>query len=339
MITDQRVLQDRFIPREVVHRDAEIQAIADNLEPITDGQSGHHTLVHGPTGAGKTCIVQHTLDQLEDEVPELQYQYVNCWEHYTRFQVLYQALNGIGRTLDIHRQSTPTDVLFSRIQEQDDRPYVLVLDEVDQVEDAEVLYDLYTMEHITLVMVANRPENVFYEMEDRIRSRMMTSTQIAFPAYGTDDLVDILQDRSDWGLRPDSIDAGGLRRIAAAADGDARIAISTLRNAAQYAEHHDLDRITDEAIDEAVPMAEQETRQASVDQLNPHQKALYDIIRDAEEIQSRELYDRYEEDVDEPRSERMRRKYLNKLEHYNLITVNGSGRWRTYKPVNGDAAE
>lgn len=333
MITDARVLRDQFTPREVVHRDAEIQQLADNLEPIIDSGQAQNMLVHGPTGVGKTCITQHTLDKLQEEALEVQWQYINCWENYNRFRVLYKALEGIGQTLDVHRQSTPTDELLTRLREYDKRPYILILDEVDQVEDTEVLYDLYSLEHVTLIMIANREENVFYNMDDRVRSRLINSDRVRFNAYSHQALTDILSDRADWGLHPDAVSAEQLEQIATAADGDARVAIGILRNAARKADDTGADTITDEMITEAVPHAEQEIRQKSVDKLSDHQKILYDIISDQDTIQPRDLYDAYEEEVDDPRSERMLRKYLNKMEHYNLINAEGDGRWRQYTAV------
>lgn len=49
----------------------------------------------------------------------MEYQYVNVWENHSRFKVLYELLDGIGETLDIHRKSTPTDVLLDRLHEYD----------------------------------------------------------------------------------------------------------------------------------------------------------------------------------------------------------------------------
>jgi orc1/cdc6 family replication initiation protein len=330
VITDARVLRGEFIPREVVHRDAETQQLANNLEPLIDDGAAQNTLITGPPGAGKTAITRHTLDRLQEEALDVQYQYINCWENYNRFKVLYKALEGIGKTLDIHRRSTPTDELYSRLQEYDKRPYVLILDEVDQVEDTKVLYDLYAMQNVALIMIANREEDVFAGMDDRVRSRLINSARIGFKPYRHAELTDIVADRAEWGMRPDSIERTELEQIAHAADGDARIGIGILRNAARLAEDQDADRITGDIITEAIPDARQETRQKNVDKLNEHQQALYDIIEDAGTIQPRELYDRYEDAADDPRSERMLRKYLNKMEHYNLVESSGEGRWREY---------
>ncbi len=337
MITDKRVLQDEFIPKEVVHRDAEIQQLADNLEPLIDGDQAENMLVYGPPGTGKTCVTQYALDELEAEVADATHHYINCWENYNRFSVLYEALDGLGRTLDVHRQSTPTDELMSRLKSYDERPYILILDEVDQVEDTRVLYDLYALPHVAMIMIANREEDVFYRMDDRIRSRLINCDRIQFRAYGLNQLTDILADRAEWGLHPDTISRDQLEYIADVAAGDARIAIGILRNAARHAADEGTDHITEDIVDAVVPKTQQETRQKDLDALNDHQQVLYDIIADTDAIQPRDLYDAYEEQVEEPRSERMLRKYLNKMEHYNLIESEGEGRWRQYQLDDGTA--
>jgi Cdc6-like AAA superfamily ATPase len=56
VIRDARVLQDDFIPKEVAHRDPEVNQISDALSPITDGDSGETTFLFGPSGVGKTCL-------------------------------------------------------------------------------------------------------------------------------------------------------------------------------------------------------------------------------------------------------------------------------------------
>lgn len=336
MITDRRALADDFIPHEVVHRDPEIQVLADTLEPIIKGDEGRDSFLFGPPGTGKTCISQYVIEQLEQENPELRYQYINCWEDYSRFRVLYEALRGVGRTLDVHRQSTPTDELLSRLKDNLDRPYVLILDEVDQLDDDKVLYDLYTLPNITLIMIATK-ETALHRIDERIRSRLMGAERIGFESYDADQLTDILSDRAEWGLHPGAIDKSKLRKIALSADGDARIAIAILRNAAQKAESQGEDEITRDIIQDAVPDAREEDREKSIDMLNKHQQKLYEIIEDEGIVEPGDLYSRYKKEVDDPKSERALRKYLNKMIHYNVIDAEGEGRWRRYKSKDRDS--
>jgi len=172
MITDARVLQPEFVPSDVVHRDAEVNYLSSALKPLTDGNPAEPAFLSGPPGTGKTCIAQHTLEKLRENVININTQYVNCWEDYSRFKTLYRILDGIDKTLDIHRQSTPTDELFERLQAYDGPPYVVILDEADQLEDKNVLYDLYRTPRLTMVLIANHEEEFFSQLNSRLISRL-----------------------------------------------------------------------------------------------------------------------------------------------------------------------
>jgi orc1/cdc6 family replication initiation protein len=333
MIEDARVLQPEFVPRDVIHRDHEVQYLSSVLEPILNGDPAEPVFLHGPSGSGKTCIARFTVDRLRQNVVELTTQYVNCWRHYNRFKTLHKLLEGIDQAFDIHRQSTPRDVLVDRLDEYTGGPYVVVLDEVDQLEDKDVLYDLYRIPAITMILIANNEDEVFAEFDERIRSRLTAATSIEFQPYSTNELTGILGDRVKWGLEPGVITDDQLHRIADAAAGDARTAIGVLRNAAKQARSNGLDIITDEVISEAIPEATREIRQTDLDRLIPDQRLLYDLIVDAEEISPGDLYDRYQEEADDPKSRRMVRSYLSKMEHYNLIEADGATRGRIYRPT------
>lgn len=147
------------------------------------------------------------------------------------------------------------------------------------------------------------------------------------------EIVSILKARARWGLADDAIDSDQLAQIAAAAAGDARTAIGILRAAARSAERDTHDEITTNVIQEAVPKAKSEIRQADLDQLTPDQMTLYKIITDTSQISPKNLYEENQDRVTNPKTKRMIRYCLAKLEQYNLISGKGNTRGRTYEPV------
>ncbi|MDZ5811536.1 Cdc6/Cdc18 family protein [Halorubrum sp. AD140] len=333
MITDARVLQPEFIPREVQHRDAEVNYLSSVLDPITNGNRADPSLLYGPSGAGKTCIAQFLVEQLRESVVDLDYQYVNCWEDHSRFKTLYRMLDGIAPTVDIHRQSTPKDVLLERLRTAADTPYVVILDEVDQLEDKSLLYDLYRIRNLTMVLIANNENDLFGPLDDRLHSRLTDCTRIHFQPYREEELVTILRDRVRWGLDNDRIDVSHLELIAVNAVGDARVAIGILRRAAHAVHSGHSDEITADVIRKVTPEAKTEIKQQTIDRLTPHQEILYNIIVEHGEIEPRALYEAYCERVEDPKTNRMVRNYLAKLEHYNLIVGKGNTRARIYQAV------
>lgn len=332
MIADARPLQSEFVPGDVRHRDGEVDALSSALQPIIAGRKPEPVLLYGPSGTGKTCIARYAVDRLRSEAVDLHTQYINCWEDYTRFKTLYRALEGVGRALNVHRQSTPRDELVDRLRGALDDPYVVVLDEVDQLEEKDVLYDLYRTSSLSLVLIANRETELFSELSERLVSRLHTATRIRFDRYRTDELVGILEDRVRWGLGEDCTDREQLTQIAEVAAGDARIAIGILRAAAREAHEQGLDRITDDLIEEGIPEAKAEIRQKHVQKLTDHQRVLYDVIVEHGEIAPGDLYEAYSDRVDDSKSRRMMRNHLQKMQQYNLVRAEGESRSRTYHP-------
>ncbi|GKZ15381.1 Cdc6/Cdc18 family protein [Haladaptatus sp. T7] len=331
MIHDARVLQPQFVPEEVEHRNAEINTLSNTLKPIMDGQNGETSLLLGPSGAGKTCIAKFTIERLRENVLDIDRQYVNCWQDYTRFQVLYRILEGIGKTVNIHRRSTPKDELLDRLQRYDGPQFIVILDEVDQLEDKSVLYDLYRMPTISMVLITNREDELFSHLDGRLASRLRTCVRVPFEKYHLDELVSILRARVQWGLSEGAIGNQELELIADAAAGDARVAIGILRNAARRADQSGLDYISTDIVDEAIPDGQREVRQKTISQLNAHQRALYDILEEEGELNPGELYEAYQERVENPKTNRTVRNHLSKMEHYRLVVADGKNRARTYQ--------
>ncbi|MGB9960787.1 hypothetical protein ACOZ32_01025 (plasmid) [Halobacterium sp. MBLA0001] len=133
----------------------------------------------------------------------------------------------------------------------------------------------------------------------------------------------ILRDRAHWGLAEDAITASGLQQIAERAAGDARVAIGILRKAARTANQNGQSRIQSSVIADVVLEAKLEIERETINRLTPHQKTLYNIINEAEEINPPTLYEQYSNLVEDPKTERTVRNYLAKLEHYNLIIAEG----------------
>lgn len=333
MIEDARVLKTEFVPREVVHRDQEVQYLSSVLRPITDDLNPDPAFLHGPSGSGKTCIARFVVERLRENVVDINTQYVNCWEDHTRFKALHRILEGIDKSFDIHRQSTPRDVLVERLNEYDGPPYVVILDEIDQLQDKGILYDLYRAPEITMILISNEEISVLAGLDDRIISRLNSAERIRFSQYTEDELTEILSDRANWGLKNDAVTEDQLRWIADASAGDARTAIGVLRNAAKRSQSEKLERVPNSKISNAIPETHKELRQTDLDRLTDDQRLLVDLIEDAGEISPKDVYAVYEDRVENPKTLRTIRSYLKKLEHYNLLEAKGTTRDRKYRTV------
>ena len=208
---------------------------------------------------------------------------------------------------------------------------------VDQLEDTRLLYDLYRISGISLVLIANREEELFAHLDNRVCSRLKNRVPIHFDSYRNEEIISILRDRVRWGLHSDAIRHDNIEQIAEAAHGDARVAIGILRNAARAAEEEGLDQISTNVIRSVIPEAKSEIRNEAIDRLNLDQKVLYDIIVENGTITPSSLYAEYQSRIEDPKTKRMMRNYLSKMERYKLIVAEGATRGRTYRPIQSRA--
>ncbi|WP_135666693.1 Cdc6/Cdc18 family protein [Halorhabdus rudnickae] len=331
MIEDARVLREEFVPNDVVHRDHEVNALSHVLEPVTEGNPADSALITGPSGAGKTTITKFTAGRLRENVLDVEYVHVNCWQSYTRFKALYRILEGLGQAVDVHRKSTPHDELLDRLDRYDGPPVIVALDEVDQLEDGHPIYDLYRLSKFSVVLITNDEEELLAGLDERVRSRLHTAETIHFDRYDIDELTDIMADRVEYGLAPGAVDRDQLRWIADAAAGDARVGLSILRSAASQADRDGAEHVRDSHIEAAIPAARQEVRSKALDSLRREQREVYEVLRDAGELPPREIYEQYTERVADPRTKRTIRSWLQKLERYNLVEAKGNGPNRSYR--------
>ena len=328
VIEDARVLTADYLPNKMVHRDNEREAIASNLRPILEDQPPIDMIIHGPPGTGKSAMSQYVVDELEKHSPSVLSGFVDGFGQPSRFEVYYKLLRDMNEF--VTRGGTSTEELVDKFEQKArNSPMVIVLDEADQIKDEKVLYDLSRFQNAAVILIANR-EDIFADMDDRIRSSFSALEEVRFKSYTDEQLVDILKDRRKYGLRKDAVTNTVLEFIASKSRGDARVAISTLRKAAQKAEREGLEQITKEIVEESFSNAVKENKSISLQKLNTHQRTLYNILKQKGELTSGKLFKKYREKVDEGPTDRTLRRYMKKMESYGLIESKGSTRDRKY---------
>jgi len=329
MLQRAEALTDDFVPGDIVHRHRELDRLASALQPVLEGFPPEHALLFGPSGAGKTCLAKYSLSELVDQHLGIETVHIDCWQHHTRRKVLERLCIGCGRGAIIHEQLAH-DVMLDRIRELDD-PYVVVLDEVDQLNDMTILREAYGMEGVAVVGITNRKHDLLRRVNKWLSTRIRSCVTIHLEAYTEDQLVDILARRADVALRGDAISKAQLHTIATSSEGNAELAIAALRQAAQRAHRGKVDAITDDIIKAALPTARAERRQKSISRLTHDQRELFEQLPDdGSWISSSALHEAYEVAVDDPAVRRTRRYWLSKMQQYNLVEQRGDGRGTEY---------
>ena len=291
ILTDPGVLGETHVPRDIPARQDHIAQLTQALLLAGSRQKPMHCWITGSPGAGKTAAARWLLRKLDMEAG-VKGLYVNCWEYPTYFSVLDRIVREL-RVLGVERLTV--SFKLERLQRNlGSDPFVLVLDEIDQPTPKErhsILYNLSQITNVGLVCVCNS-EHVYFALEGRIKSRL-NALRVTFPEYSLDDLVTILTERALHALTPDSWCEASLQKIAELAEGDAPVAIQTLRNAAILAEKEGAERVRDADIRKGWNSAKEIKRTYLLHKLTDHHRLLYQLIAKRPGILSGDLWRLY----------------------------------------------
>jgi len=317
MLSSRHVLDEERVPDEdlVVHRRDELDRLMAALRPGDTWPTDLMFLI-GPTGTGKTMLSKLAFDLLEQdgEMPEFESAYVNCWRHDERRDILLQTVDQLCRA-PVHENATGRSELISHLEGDPGHPQYLVLDEVDQLHDKDVLYDLHSVP-VNLILVANREEDLFAGMADRLKSRLSVGRRIECGAYADREVAAILSKRAEYvlGRSGSRWDERDMMHIAEHCDGDARVGVRTLRIAIE-----EDGEVPDDVVERILPQARDRLRQKSRDQLTDHQEAVLCVVEEFGPITTNGVMDQYRDRVDDARTKRTVQTYLSKLEQYNHV--------------------
>jgi Cdc6-like AAA superfamily ATPase len=223
-----------------------------------------------------------------------------------------------------------------------ERSFIIVLDEIDITSPKERNMIIYTLSKIPkagLVCISESREH-YMDLNERVKSRL-NPKRIGFKPYSVMDLVHILEQRARLALVPNTWDKTTLERIAELAEGDARVAIQTLKNSAQYAEGDLAERIKPEHIEKGWNEAKKIKKSYILRKLTEDHRILYRIIESRGEVYSGELWRAYLNQCKsiriKPISMRSFINYVNKLKALGLITAERArrkGKVRVFRPTD-----
>ncbi len=261
------VLQVRYTPDNIPHRDEQIKSIASILASILRGERPSNLFVYGKTGTGKTLSVQYVQDQIMKKAEELgvdiKFEYLNCKLKKvadTEYRVLAALIRQLGG--EIPSTGLPTDQVWAKFIELIDKKkqlIVFVFDEVDQMikkMDDNFLYSFTRLNQelskaqISLIGISN--EVTFLEnIDPRVRSSL-GEEEFIFHPYNAIQLQDILNSRCKEAFKEAAVADGVVAKCAAYAareHGDARRALDLLRIAGELSERDGKEEINEEYID------------------------------------------------------------------------------------------
>lgn len=263
------ILEAKYTPENVPHRDDQIKQIANILAPCLKLEKPSNLFVYGKTGTGKTLSAICTTNKLKElaeakSIP-LNILYLNCKLKRTA-DTEYRLIAELARMLgkEVPATGLPTEEVYNLFYKELDSKkqlVLLILDEIDQLikkAGDQILYGLTrinsSLERSKVSIIGISNDLKFADdLDPRVKSSL-SEEEIMFPSYNALQLQDILRERAKQAFKENAISPGVIEKCAAYAaheHGDARRALELLRVAGDIADRNDCPQVNLTHIDEA----------------------------------------------------------------------------------------
>jgi len=321
IIKNPNVLRHDYIPNRILHRNKQQELVTQSLIPLYQKSIPPNLLVYGKPGTGKTLVVNKVLKQIQDRVDKNSYRIKIAITNAKDQSNLYNVLVDLGRQLGLKSKKTPNDKLwlpstglsisevFNRILyiiEKNKINTVFVIDEIDHLAKLvdktgkDILYSItranLKLKNGSLSLVGISNDVRFKEELDPRVISTLSEEEIVFPAYETNEIKEILEDRVPIAFEENVVSAGALNLCASMAcrqHGDARRAIKLLNVAAKTAELNQANLITDEHVRLASQRIEVDKESQQLDAFSLHEKLLVITIMKSPNISTGDIYSAY----------------------------------------------
>lgn len=254
----------RIVSDDRIHgRDDQISSLITLFKPLLQGSSPPNVLAYGPSGTGKSLIVNRVLNEYQDALKEqgedLAAVQINCEWLQSNFQACEKIAKHVSRLEKVEEEVSvsglSTHKALTNTVETVDEYYdglVVIIDEVDLLVNprrsnseesafSALLYQLSRMNDLvgfndmSVVALTNQPD-FMRDLDSRAESSF-NPRDVHFPDYDANQLREILYNRED-AFFDDVLEEDVIPLAAAFAaqdHGDARKAVDLLRTAGDIA--------------------------------------------------------------------------------------------------------
>jgi cell division control protein 6 len=358
---DKSKISPHYAPNKLPFRDKQIKNLSLWLSPALKRAKPHNIFIYGKVGTGKTTVVKHVINQLDDFAKNknlpLYNIYLNCRNYQTKYAILFYCVQLFYNNKNFfgYSKSFIYDKFISYIREKE-LNFIIVLDEVDKIKDKEIDDLIYTLSRandelaigsVSMIGISN---NLFFKskLDPRTKSSLCEQEAV-YPPYNAEQLKEILRQRIPLAFKDNSVDESAINSAAALSakeSGDARTAVMLLLRAGELADLEKKKVVSDREVLKAKSKVDSEIIKSmvltlpvqqqlvllstAIQSLNP--KGILKVTGqlDSNILYSGEVYDKYQELCkkysEKIVSSRWFREYINELDTYGFITTTVSGK-------------
>jgi len=292
LIKNSRVLDLKYIPKKLLHREEEQKMLIQYFKPVLEkpGEFAQRISIIGPIGSGKTAIALKFGEMVKvystQKNLNLEYVHVNCRRARSAFLTLLEIVRKFNPHIPV-RGFSPEEILnmLTEILNRKKLYLIVTLDEIDFVirkDGPDLLYDLTRLtddeidmkERVSIITIVR--DIAFRTMLDESTLSTLRQNTIMLQPYTGDQLRDIIADRVKEAFYEDSVSMEAIDLIAdiVSKNGDARYAIELLERAGIHADHRQALRVLPEHVRHANASIHPVIRQEIVKDLTTQQKLI-----------------------------------------------------------------
>lgn len=292
LIKNPRVLDLKYIPKKLLHREEEQKMLIQYFKPVIEkpGEYSQRVSIIGAIGSGKTAIALKFGEMVKvystQKNLNLEYVHVNCRRARSAFLTLLEIVRKFNPHIPV-RGFSPEEILnmLTEILNRKRLYLIVTLDEIDFVirkDGPDLLYDLTRLtddeidmkERVSIITIVR--DIAFRTMLDESTLSTLRQNTIFLEPYTEDQLRDIIADRVKEAFYEDVVskEAADLIADIASKNGDARYAIELLERAGMHADHRQSLKVLPEHVRHANASIHPVIRQEIVKDLTTQQKLI-----------------------------------------------------------------